>query len=199
MTDVVPRSLDGLRKVENACKRCPLYRNATQAVPGEGPASARVMMAGEQPGNDADLKGHPFVGPAGRMLDRAIADAGIGPQHNPPHQCRQAFQLRATRQASAAQKRPNAYEIERCRWWLDVERKLVKPELIVALGATAARSLTGRNITMAKVRGDVTTLEDGSRLMAAVHPSSLLRIDNSEDRARQYAKFVDDLRIAQSF
>jgi DNA polymerase len=152
------------------------------------------MMVGEQPGNDEDLIGHPFVGPAGRMLDRAIADAGLDRRTIFVTNAVKHFKFEP-RGKRRLHKRPNAYEIERCRWWLDIERKLVKPELIVTLGTTAARSVTGRNITITKVRGTVSLLEDGIRLLVTVHPSSLLRIDDSEDRARQYGKFVDDLRF----
>jgi DNA polymerase len=198
MADVTPCSLDGLRKAEQACTRCPLYRNATQAVPGEGPAPARVMMVGEQPGNDEDLKGHPFVGPAGRILDRAIADAGLDRRTIFVTNAVKHFKFEP-RGKRRLHKRPNAHEIERCNWWLDIERNLVKPELIVALGATAARSLTGGNVTITKIRGKVSLLEDGSRLFVTVHPSSLLRIDDSDDRALQYYKFVDDLRACANF
>ena len=193
MADPVPRSLEGLRKAEQACTRCPLYRNATQAVPGEGPAPARLMMVGEQPGNDEDLKGHPFVGPVGRMLDRAIADAGLDRRMIFVTNAVKHFKFEP-RGKRRLHKRPNAYEIERCRWWNEIERKLVKPDLIVALGATAARSLTGKNVTIAQVRGEVRELEDGNRLVITVHPSSLLRIDDEKDKAQQYGKFVGDLK-----
>jgi len=194
MPDPVPRSPAGLRKAEQACTRCPLYRHATQAVPGEGPAPARLMMVGEQPGNDEDLKGHPFVGPAGRMLDRAIADAGLDRKTIFVTNAVKHFKFEP-RGKRRLHKRPNAYEIERCRWWNELERKLVRPELIVALGATAARSLTGRTVTIAQVRGEVRDLEDGNRVVITVHPSSLLRIDNEADKTMQYGKFVDDLRV----
>jgi DNA polymerase len=194
MADVTPRSLDRLRKSEQACTRCPLYRNATQAVPGEGPSPAALMMVGEQPGNDEDLKGHPFVGPAGRILDRAIADAGLDRKGIFVTNAVKHFKFEQ-RGKRRLHKRPNTYEIERCRWWLDFERKLVKPGLIVALGVTAARSLTGQNITISKVRREVSVLDDGTRLLVTVHPSSLLRIDDPENRALQYGKFVDDLRL----
>ena len=190
----MPRTLTALRKAEQACTRCPLYQNATQAVPGEGPAPARLMMVGEQPGNDEDLKGHPFVGPAGRMLDRAIADAGLDRKMIFVTNAVKHFKFEP-RGKRRLHKRPNAYEIERCRWWNEIERKLVKPELIVALGATAARSLTGRTVTIARVRGLVSEIEDGHRVLVTVHPSSLLRIDDDKDRALQYGKFVDDLRV----
>ena len=193
MADPVPRSLEGLRKAEQVCTRCPLYRNATQAVPGEGPAPARLMMVGEQPGNDEDLKGQPFIGPAGRMLDRAIADAGLDRRTIFVTNAVKHFKFEP-RGKRRLHKRPNAYEIERCRWWNEIERKLVKPDLIVALGATAAKSLTGKTVTIAQVRGEVREIEDGNRLIITVHPSSLLRIDDEKDKALQYGKFVGDLK-----
>src|SRR6266508_6810932 len=147
-------SLSELAKADNECTRCPLYKHATQAVPGEGRRSAHVMLVGEQPGNDEDLAGKPFVGPAGRVLDRALADAGFDRQEvfvtNAVKHFK--FELRGKRRLH---KRPNAYEIERCRWWLDLERAIVKPELVVALGATAARSLLNRTVTISKIRGEV--------------------------------------------
>ena len=192
--DVVPRTLEGLRKAEQACTRCPLYRHATQAVPGEGPLPARLMMVGEQPGNDEDLKGHPFVGPAGRMLDRAMADAGLDRKTVFVTNAVKHFKFEP-RGKRRLHKRPNAYEIERCRWWNEIERKLVKPDLIVALGVTAARSLTGRTITITKVRGEAMPLEDGSRLVVTVHPSALLRIEDEKDKALRYGEFVADLKV----
>jgi DNA polymerase len=192
--DAVPRSLEGLRKAEQACTRCPLYRHATQAVPGEGPSPARLMMVGEQPGNEEDLKGHPFIGPAGRMLDRAIADAGLDRKAIFVTNAVKHFKFEP-RGKRRLHKRPNAYEIERCRWWNEVERKLVKPDLVVALGATAARSLMGRTVTITKVRGEPMALENGSRLVVTVHPSSLLRIEDERDRAMRYGEFVADLKV----
>jgi DNA polymerase len=194
MADLVPRSLEGLRRAEQACTRCPLYRHATQAVPGEGPSPARLMMVGEQPGNDEDLKGHPFVGPAGRMLDRAMADAGLDRKTVFVTNAVKHFKFEP-RGKRRLHKRPNAYEIERCRWWNEIERKLVKPDLIVALGATAARSLTGRNVTITKVRGELMALKDGGRLVITVHPSSLLRIEDEKDKALRYGEFVGDLKV----
>ena len=194
MADAMPRTIEGLREAEQACTRCPLYRHATQVVPGEGPAPARLMMVGEQPGNDEDLKGHPFVGPAGRMLDRAIADAGLDRSSIFVTNAVKHFKFER-RGKRRLHKRPNAYEIERCRWWNEIERKLVKPDLVVALGATAARSLTGRTVTITKVRGKVTELEDGRRLLVTVHPSSLLRIEDHDDKETAYRTFVDDLKV----
>jgi DNA polymerase len=152
------------------------------------------MMVGEQPGNDEDLKGHPFVGPAGRMLDRALADAGLDRKTVFVTNAVKHFKFEQ-RGKRRLHKRPNAHEIERCRWWNEIERKLVKPDLIVALGATAARSLMGRNVTIAQVRGEPIALEDGSRLVVTVHPSFLLRIEDEKDRALRYGEFVADLTV----
>ncbi len=173
-------TLDELRHEEASCTRCPLYRNATQAVPGEGPVKARLMFVGEQPGNDEDLAGRPFVGPAGRIFDRALAEAGV------PR--RDVFVTNAVKHFKFEQrgkrrlhKRPNAYEIERCRGWIDSERAIVKPELIIALGATAARSLLHRTVTISKIRGEVLDHED------------------AVSKAEQYRRFVGDLRTAARF
>lgn len=185
-------SLSTLAQAENACTRCPLYRNATQAVPGEGRKHARIMLVGEQPGNDEDLAGKPFVGPAGRILDRALADAGIerGDTFVTNAVKHFKFELRGKRRLH---KKPNAYEIDRCNWWLDLEKKIVGPELAVALGATAARALCGRAVTISKVRRTALTLDGGLRLVVTVHPSLLLRIPDEESRHREYDNFVADL------
>ena len=193
MADPLPRTLSGLRKAEAQCTRCPLYLNATQAVPGEGPEHAPLMMVGEQPGNDEDLAGHPFIGPAGRMLDRAIAEAGLDRKAIFVTNAVKHFKFEP-RGKRRLHKRPNSYEIERCKWWNDIERALVKPDLVVALGATAARSLIGKTVTIAKLRGEVLPLEDGGRLVVTIHPSALLRIRDSEDKKRQYGGLVEDLR-----
>ena len=193
MADPVPRTLAALRRAEAQCTRCPLYQNATQVVPGEGPQQAPLMMVGEQPGNDEDLAGHPFVGPAGKVLDRAIADAGLDRTAifvtNAVKHFK--FEIRGKRRLH---KRPDSYEIERCKWWNDIERRLVRPALIVALGVTAARSLTGKPVAVQKVRGALLTLEDGAKLIVTTHPSALLRIPDREERHLQYSAFVKDLK-----
>jgi DNA polymerase len=189
-------SLRELAGAENACARCPLYKNATQAVPGEGRRHARLMLVGEQPGDKEDLAGKPFVGPAGRVLDRALAEAGI------PR--KEAFVTNAvkhfkheTRGKRRLHKRPNAHEIERCRIWLDLEQAMVKPAAIVALGATAARSLFGRPVTIGKTRGRRLQLPDGTAAFVTIHPSFLLRIRDSIDKEREFRNFVADLRAAE--
>ncbi len=189
-------SLRKLRDAEAQCTRCPLYRDATQVVPGEGPTSAALMLVGEQPGTDEDIAGKPFVGPAGRMLDRALADAGLDRNKvfvtNAVKHFK--FELRGKRRLH---KRPNAYEIERCRWWNDLERAIVKPELVVALGATAARSLLGRTVSITSVRGKILQAGNGMRLAVTIHPSYLLRIIERQDKEQEYGRFVGDLRMCK--
>jgi uracil-DNA glycosylase family protein len=138
-----------LRAAETACRRCPLYRDATQVVPGEGPAPARLMLVGEQPGDQEDIRGRPFVGPAGRVLDRAIAEAGIERGEVFVTNAVKHFKWEP-RGKRRLHKKPSAYEIDRCRWWSDIERAIVQPALTVALGATAAASLLGRSVTIGK-------------------------------------------------
>jgi DNA polymerase len=195
MTDELPRtlSLSDLAEAESGCRRCPLYESATQVVPGEGPRDARLMFVGEQPGNDEDLRGHPFVGPAGRVLDRAIADAGLDRTRIFVTNAVKHFKFEQ-RGKRRLHKRPNAYEIEQCRWWLDQERALIEPQLTVALGATAARSLLGRTVTISRVRGHIQTRDDGSRVLVTIHPSYLLRIEGDDQKAQAYRDFVQDLR-----
>ena len=194
MADSIPRTLAGLRKAEAECQRCPLYQFATQVVPGEGPEHAPLMMVGEQPGNDEDLAGQPFVGPAGRMLDRAIAEAGLDRKAIFVTNAVKHFKFEQ-RGKRRLHKRPNAYEIDRCKWWNDIERKLVKPKLVVALGATAARSLTGKPIPINRLRGEILPLDEERKLVVTIHPSALLRIRDSDDKKREFTGLVDDLRF----
>jgi DNA polymerase len=201
MTEQVPlsiKTLSQLREAEADCTRCPLYRDATQVVPGEGPARARFMLVGEQPGDKEDIAGRPFVGPAGRVLDQALADAGIPRDETFVTNAVKHFnhEMRGKRRLH---KRPNAYEIERCKWWNDIERLIVKPDVVVALGGTAARSLLGRVVTIGKVRGEPIDLHDGTRLVVTIHPSALLRIRDEEDKRAQYRDFVKDLKAAARY
>jgi DNA polymerase len=189
------KSLQQLAAAEAGCTRCPLYRDATQAVPGEGPRRAAFMLVGEQPGDKEDIAGKPFVGPAGRALDQALHDAGIAREETFVTNAVKHFkhEMRGKRRLH---KRPDSYEIERCRIWLDAERSLVKPATIVALGVTAARSLTGRIVTIGKVRGQPLAMEDGTKLIVTVHPSALLRIEDEVERHAAYRSFVADLKVA---
>ena len=191
----VVTSLSALRLAENACRRCPLYKHATQAVPGQGSRAASMMLVGEQPGDQEDKACVPFVGPAGRILDRALEEAGIERKRIFLTNAVKHFkhEIRGKRRLH---KRPNSFEIQRCRWWQDLERAIVKPAVIVALGATAARSVLGRPITISKVRGKAISLDDGAKAFVTMHPSALLRIKNQSDKKRQYEALVDDLRLA---
>jgi uracil-DNA glycosylase len=188
-------SLRELARAEASCTRCPLYRNATQVVPGEGPSRAAIMLVGEQPGDKEDLAGRPFVGPAGRVFDQALQDAGIARHETFITGAVKHFkhEMRGKRRLH---KRPDSYEIERCKFWLDIERRLVEPSTIVALGVTAARSLTGRTLTISKVRGKPVDLTDGTRLIVTVHPAALLRIEDKDERQAAYRSFVADLKLA---
>jgi uracil-DNA glycosylase len=190
-------SLRELRQAEQGCTRCPLYKDTTQAVPGEGPSRAPFMLVGEQPGDKEDLAGKPFVGPAGRVLDEALRDAGIAREETFVTNAVKHFkhEMRGKRRLH---KRPNNYEIERCKIWLDWERRLVKPSTIVALGVTAARSLTGRTLTIGKVRGKTLATADGTLLIVTIHPSALLRIEDADERHAAYRSFVADLKAAAS-
>jgi uracil-DNA glycosylase family protein len=191
-------SLSGLKAELDACRRCPLYKRATQGVPGEGPRRARLMLVGEQPGNDEDLAGKPFVGPAGKMLDRVLDEAGVDRAAVFVTNAVKHFKFEQ-RGRRRLHKRPNAHEIERCRWWLDKERALVKPALTVALGATAARSLIGKTVTIAKLRGKVLDLPDGTQGLVTIHPSLLLRIPDGRGRATGFKQLTRDLRDAWRF
>lgn len=175
------------------CRRCPLHCQATQTVFGEGPLDAPVIFVGEQPGDQEDLAGKPFVGPAGQMFDRALGEAGLDRRRAYVTNAVKHFKFRL-RGKRRIHERPNAGEIERCKFWLDLERSFVKPRLIVALGATALRALTGHAGTLAPLRGQDLALGDGTRLLATVHPSFLLRLPEEEAQRREYARFVEDLR-----
>lgn len=191
-----PHSLGEARADAAHCTRCDLYKNATQTVFGEGPPRATIMLVGEQPGDREDIEGHPFVGPAGRILDRALADAGI------PRDA--VFLTNAVkhfknepRGKRRLHKKPNSAEIDICRWWLDLERRFVRPSLIIALGATALRGLIGRTVSVASFRGQVRSLPDGTAMVATVHPSFLLRIEGHGDVEAEYRRFVADLALAK--
>lgn len=175
------------------CKRCALHCNATQTVFGEGPLDAPVVFVGEQPGDQEDLAGKPFVGPAGQMFDCALAEARLDRKRayvtNAVKHFK--FQLRGKRRIH---EKPNVGEIKACRFWLDLELQFVGPGLVVSLGASALRSLTGHAGSLAQAREQELTLEDGTPLLATVHPSFLLRLPDEEARRREYARFVSDLK-----
>jgi DNA polymerase len=181
------------------CPLCPLYRNATQTVFGEGPARARLMLVGEQPGDQEDLAGHPFVGPAGKVLERAMSEAGLDRRKVWLTNAVKHFK-NEPRGKKRLHKRPNRYEVEVCRVWLKQEIALVRPQLILALGVTAATALAGRAIVLSRERGKVIDLADdlagGHHGMVTAHPSSILRMPGEQARHAAFAALVGDLELA---
>jgi uracil-DNA glycosylase len=188
------KSLKALRTAEEACTRCPLYKNASQVVPGEGPARARLMVVGEQPGDQEDKQGRPFVGPAGGILAKALADAGIDRKAVFVTNAVKHFKF-VPRGKRRLHKRPNAYDIDRCHWWLDLERKIAHLDIVVALGATAVRSVSGRPLSINKIRGRVLPLPGGGQMVATIHPSYILRVEDEGDKRTQYRQLVADLKL----
>jgi DNA polymerase len=187
------RTLAELALQAGACERCPLYGPATQTVFGEGPADAPVVFVGEQPGDEEDLAGRPFVGPAGRLFDRALIEAGIDRPRVYVTNAVKHFKF-ALRGKRRMHQKPGGYEIEHCRWWLDQELALIQPRLTVALGATAAHSLLGREVSVMRERGRATEFRAGLAGLITVHPSFMLRLPDAAAKVREYGSFVADLR-----
>ena len=177
------------------CRRCELYCHASQAVFGEGPENARIMIVGEQPGDKEDIAGRPFVGPAGKLLDDALIASGIDRTNAYVTNAVKHFKFKP-RGKRRIHDRPNAREIDHCRWWLETERKLVQPDVIIALGASAARSILGRSIKVSEIRGEPHVLTDGTKLIVTVHPSYLLRLPDAGMAAKERNLFVRDLAVA---
>src|SRR5882724_10012442 len=193
MADPLPRTLAGLRKAEAECQRCPLYQFATQVVPGEGPEHAPLMLVGEQPGNDEDLAGHPFVGPAGKLLDQALEEAGIDRKKAYVTNVVKHFKWEP-RGKRRIQAKPNSVEIAACVPWLEAELQVVEPEVLVCLGATAAQALLGRAFRVTQSRGKFVESPLAKYVTATVHPSSILRAPDAEARRADMARFVEDLK-----
>src|SRR5205085_2026007 len=192
--DNLRASWEALLKDARKCTRCDLYKHATQTVFGEGPLDAAIMFVGEQPGDQEDLAGRPFVGPAGQLFDAALEKAGIDRSSVYVTNAVKHFKF-VLRGKRRIHNKPDAGEIEACRWWIEHERELIRPPVTVALGATAGRSLVGKVVTISKVRGEPLTLADGSECWVTAHPSSLLRIPNEEGRREARALFVRDLKL----
>ncbi|MGA9370060.1 MAG: UdgX family uracil-DNA binding protein, partial [Steroidobacteraceae bacterium] len=184
-----------LRGAVDACRRCMLWKAATHGVPGEGLAASRLMLVGEAPGDSEDLQGHPFVGPAGAILDRALQDAALGRESvyitNAVKHFK--FEPRGKRRLHI---KPSASEIEACHWWLGEELRLVAPKLVMALGGTAARALLGHPVIVSQLRGSPTRLSATAHLWVTIHPSFLLRITDDVQRRSEYARFVKELKDA---
>ncbi len=195
--DVAPSTLQQLDQAVQTCRRCPLWRDATRGVCGEGPKKARLMVVGEQPGDQEDLAGHPFVGPAGRVLDLALEEAGIDRDDVFVTNAVKHFK-HEPRGKRRLHKTPSTGEVSACRWWLEAERRLVKPKVIVTLGGTAALGVLGRKVAVTKERGQSIDLADGSKVLLTVHPSYLLRIRDQAGRAAERDRFVVDLKRAKA-
>jgi DNA polymerase len=187
--------LETLREQAADCRACPLWKNATQTVFGEGPQAARAILVGEQPGDKEDLAGKPFVGPAGLMLDRALEEAGIDRKKVYVTNAVKHFKFLARGKIRLHQK-PTTSEIKACRPWYERELTSIKPDLVVAMGATAAQSVFGKITPINKNRGRLIDLDDGIKALVTVHPSYLLRLPDADAKAREYRRFVDDLKIA---
>jgi DNA polymerase len=188
-------TLDSLREQASHCRACPLWKDATQTVFGEGPPHAKVMLVGEQPGDKEDLAGHPFVGPAGQMLDRALEEAGIDRARVYITNAVKHFKFFPRGKFRLHQK-PTTPEIKACRPWYERELAAIKPELVVAMGATAAQCVFGKTTPINKNRGRLIDVADGISALVTVHPSYLLRLPDEAAKASEYERFVDDLKIA---
>ena len=188
-------SLTTLREAALRCTACPLYKNATQTVFGEGPKRAAIMLLGEQPGDQEDLSGKPFIGPAGQILNRALEEAGVDRNSVYVTNTVKHFKWEPRGKRRIHQK-PSSRDIAACRPWLEAELRVVRPNVLVCLGSTAAQALFGSSFRVTRERGKLLESELARRVVATVHPSSLLRQPDEESRAREYARFVQDLRVA---
>jgi uracil-DNA glycosylase family protein len=188
-------SFTDVREASRECAACHLYYRATQTVFGEGPKGAPIMLVGEQPGDYEDVAGKPFVGPPGKIKDRALEEAGIDRSHVYVTNAVKHFKWEPRGKRRIHQK-PNSREIAACRPWLEAELRLVKPKLLVCLGATAAQAISGPSFRVTRERGKVLSSKFAPRVLATVHPSSLLREPDEESRQREYKRFVADLRAA---
>jgi uracil-DNA glycosylase family protein len=189
-------SIDELREIAEGCRRCPLWRDATQTVFGEGRQQAKVVFVGEQPGDQEDLAGKPFVGPAGRVFDQILAEADLDRTITYVTNAVKHFKFEQ-RGKRRIHSKPNAGEIRACRWWLDNELRLIQPDLVVALGATAAQSLLGKPVPITKMRGDLVQREDGLRIFVTIHPSFILRIRERADKEAERARFLGDMKAVK--
>lgn len=191
----VPEGADlaGLQKAAQGCRGCDLYRNATQAVFGEGSEKARIVMVGEKPGDREDIEGKPFVGPAGKMLHKAMLEAGIDPKDVYITNAVKHFKFEK-KGGRRLHKKPSGPEIAACRPWLEAELDLIKPSIIVCLGATAAQALMGKDARVTKIRGEFRKHGHARFITSTIHPSALLRMPEEEKRHEEYRRFVEDLR-----
>jgi uracil-DNA glycosylase len=195
MAEQIPpaiKTLEQLRAAEAECTRCPLYRHATQVVPGEGPSHAKFMLVGEQPGDKEDLAGEPFVGPAGRLLDRALEQAGITRDETYVTNAVKHFRFER-RGNRRIHKTPGVGHVRACRPWLDAELRVVRPQVVATLGATAAKALLGSKFKITESRGQVLEWE-GFALVPTIHPSAILRLE-ADERDAAFDALVADLTV----
>jgi DNA polymerase len=188
------RTLTSLKRAARECKGCDLYRYATQTVFGAGKRTARVILVGEQPGNEEDLRGAPFVGPAGRILDRALDEAGVNRDETYVTNVVKHFKFER-RGKARIHKKPNAEEVRACLPWLNAELEVLRPKVLVCLGATAAQALLGRQFRVTAQRGKVLKTTLAEYTVATVHPSSVLRQQTSEEREVALGELIADLRV----
>jgi DNA polymerase len=191
-------TLEKLRIISRGCKACDLWKTGTQTVFGEGPGRAEILFVGEQPGDREDLTGKPFVGPAGRILDQALEETGIDRSKVYVTNVVKHFKWEP-RGKRRIHKKPRASEINACKPWLEAEIARIRPQVIVCLGATAAQALLGKTFSVSRQRGEAVQSDLAPNVLATVHPSSLLRIKDEEERHREMKHFVEDIKIAASW
>ena len=190
---IAASTIDALRAEASGCRRCPLWAPATQTVFGEGQEDAEIVFVGEQPGDQEDLAGRPFVGPAGKVFDAALEEVGIDRSRVYVTNAVKHFKF-VPRGKRRLHQRPNVSEIQACRWWLKQELDILRPRLVVALGLTAVRSLTGKAMTLEVAREQRLQTLEGAPLLATIHPSYLLRLPDEAMKAREHARFLEDLK-----
>ena len=196
--DFVPENgtLEELRDAAQSCKGCDLYKNATQTVFGEGPTKATIILVGEQPGDQEDKQGHPFVGPAGRLLDKALADAGIPRNQAYVSNAVKHFKF-IWRGKRRLHQKPSVREVAACRPWLEAEIEAVHPKVVVCMGATAAQSVLGHPVPIMKERGKFIESKIGPVIFITIHPSSILRQQEDADREREYRAFASEMKLVR--
>lgn len=190
------RTLESLRDAARSCEGCDLYKNATQTVFGEGPRSAAVMVVGEQPGDIEDLKGHPFVGPAGRLLDKALAEARIPRDEVYITNAVKHFRW-IQRGKRRLHQKPLIRQVVACKPWLEAEIQAVHPKVVVCLGATAAQAMAGRIVRIMQERGTFLDGDSGAAIFITIHPSSIYRLQEKEEQEKEYWRFVGEMKLVQ--
>jgi DNA polymerase len=190
------RTLESLRVAARSCKGCDLYKNATQTVFGEGPKDATVMLVGEQPGDMEDRQGHPFVGPAGRLLDKALAEARISRDEVYITNAVKHFKW-IQRGKRRLHQKPLIRQVVACKPWLEAEIQAIHPKVVVCLGATAAQSMAGRIVKITQERGKFLETDSGVTIFISIHPSSIYRLREKDEQEKEYRRFVADMKLVE--